>query len=291
MTPPWFPRPPRAVRFPRWMRRAPALALLLACAAAPLAAQAPDSSARWKPVLTGADGTVLAIDSVTVDRTGDSTFIVRTALRFPRRIALASGDTVDREVDTEELNCRGDSTRPLLSQEYDGEELVAMTILPKKWGPVAPGRRAVFDASCAWLLGGFAAGLRRSYWSEDVEEQPELVNRAAVSGALSREYPPQLRASGQTGTVLLRFRVMEDGKADRRTVSVEQVSHPDFADAAVRVVYAMRFRPARLNRRPVPVWVTLPVTFRLFDGPGTLPPGSPPPLPPIPQMPRPPVRP
>jgi TonB family protein len=242
-------------------------------------------------VLTAADGTVLSIDSVTVDRTGDSTFVVRTALRFPRRIALASGDTVDREVDTEELDCAGVRSRPLLSHEFDGEELVAMTILSRRWAPVAPGRRAVFDASCAWLLGGSATRLRRSYWLEDVEEQPELVNRAAVSGALSREYPPQLRASGQTGTVLLRFRVMEDGKADRRTVSVEQVSHPDFADAAVRVVYAMRFRPARLNRRPVPVWVTLPVTFTLAYGPGRLPPGSPSPLPPLPQTPRPPVRP
>ncbi|MFL5540574.1 MAG: energy transducer TonB [Longimicrobiaceae bacterium] len=276
----------RSVR-PHWSL---GLALLLACVAAPLCAQAPDSAA-WKTVLTGGDGTVLAIDSLTVMRTGDAIFNVRTSLRFPRRIALASGDTVDREVDTEELDCRGDSARPLLSQEYDGEELVAMTILAKRWAPVAPGRRAVFDASCGWLLGGWPARLPRSYDLADVEEQPELINREAVAAAIGREYPRVLRAAGQTGTVTLRFRIMEDGRADRSSLSVEDITHPDFGDAAARVVYAMRFRPARLNHVPVAVWVTLPVTFRLAYGPGTIPPGSPPPMPPLPPTPRTPTRP
>ncbi|MFL5385544.1 MAG: energy transducer TonB [Longimicrobiaceae bacterium] len=274
-----LPRLPRSARLSRWTR---ALALLLACAAAPLSAQARDSTAAWKTVLTGPDGTVLAIDSATISRTGDAAFTVRTALRFPRRIALASGDTVDREVDTEELNCRGDSTRPLLSQEYDGEELVAMTILPKKWVPVAPGRRAVFDASCAWLLGGFAALLPRSYGLAEVEEQPELINREAVQATLSREYPRDLMAQGLTGSVLLRFRITEEGRADRTSLTTEEISHPGFADAAARVVYAMRFRPARLNGRPVPVWITVPVTFMIAYGPDRRAPGAPPPLPPLP---------
>lgn len=255
---------------------------LLACAAAPLSAQVPDS-ARWKTVLTGADGTVLAIDSPTVGRIGDAAFTVRTALRFPRRIALVSGDTVDREVDTEELDCRGDSARPFLSQEYDGDALVAMTILPKRWAAVAPGRRAVFDASCAWLLGGWPARLQRSYDLTDVEEVPELVNREAVAAALSREYPRDLLAQGQTGTVTLRFRVMEDGRVDRATLTIEQFSHPGFGDAATRVVYAMHFRPARISGKRVPVWVTMPVTFQVDYGTQNLsPPGSPPPLPPVP---------
>ncbi|MFL5385542.1 MAG: energy transducer TonB [Longimicrobiaceae bacterium] len=276
--------PPRPVRPHRRAWRAGALALLLACAAAPLSAQAPDS-ARWKTLVTGADGTVLAIDSPTVSRTGDSIFTVRTSLRFPRRVVLASGDTVDREVDTEELDCRGDSARPLLSEEFDGKERVAVTILSEKWAPVAAGRRAVFDAGCVWLLGGFAARLPRSYWLVDVEEQPVLVNHDAVFSALRREYPFRLRESGQTGTVTLRFRVMEDGRPDRASVRVEQFTHPGFSEAAVRVVYAMRFRPARVRGRPVPVWVGMPVQFDLADGPGRVPPGSPPPIPPMPQTP------
>ncbi|MFL5540575.1 MAG: energy transducer TonB, partial [Longimicrobiaceae bacterium] len=233
----------------------------------------------------------LAIDSPTVGRTGDAIFSVRTSLRFPRRIALASGDTVDREVDTEELNCKGDSARPILSEEYDGDEQVARTMLSREWAPVAPGRRAVFDASCAWLLGGWPARLPRSYDLSAVEEMPELINREAVAAAIGREYPRVLRAQGTTGTVTLRFRIMEDGRADRGSLTVEDITHPDFGDAAARVVYAMRFRPARLRGVPVAVWVTLPVTFQLAYGPGTIPPGSPQPLPPLPQTPRPPTRP
>ncbi|MFL5385546.1 MAG: energy transducer TonB [Longimicrobiaceae bacterium] len=269
MTHPPSPRPARPARLPRW---ASALALLLACAAAPLSAQARDTAAAWKTVLTGGDGTVLAIDSLSVNRTGDAIFTVRTSLRFPRRIARVSGDTVDREVDTEELDCRGDSARPLLSEEFDGEKRVATTMLSRAWAPVAPGRRAVFDASCAWLLGGWAARLPRSYEAEDVEEQPELVNREAVGLALSREFPRDLRAMGLSGTVVLRFRIMEDGRADRTSLRVEQITHPAFGDAARRVVYAMRFRPARLNGKPVPVWVTMPVVFTYHYGPAGRPP-------------------
>ena len=193
-----LPRSPRSACSVRPYRRL-ALALLLACVAAPLSAQGRDS-AVWKTVLTGGDGTVLAIDSPTVMRTGDGIFNVRTSLRFPRRVALASGDTVDREVDNEELNCKGDSARPILSEEFDGDEPVARTPLSREWAPVAPGRRAVFDASCAWLVGGWPARLPRSYDLSAVEEQPELINREAVQAALNREYPRDLRAMGLTGT-------------------------------------------------------------------------------------------
>jgi TonB family protein len=249
------------------MNRLCALALLLlAVVAAPLAAQVMSPRAAWRTLLTGEDGTVVSIDSATVDRTGDSTFTVRTAVRFPRRVALASGDSVDREVDTEELDCAGARSRPLISEVYAGEALVRMSALSKAWTPVGPGRRAVFDASCAFLLGGFGARLQRTYEESMVDEQPVLVNREAVSAALGREYPRDLRAMGLTGRVLLRFRVLQDGRADRPSVRVEEVTHPDFADAAVRVVYAMRFRPARLNGRAVAVWVTLPVVFGYSSG-------------------------
>jgi TonB family protein len=220
-----------------------------------------------------------------VDRTGDSTFTVRTAVRFPRRVALASGDSVDREVDTEEMDCAGTRSRPLISEVYAAEALVRMTSLSKAWTAVGPGRRAVFDASCAYLLGSFGARLRRTYELSMVDEQPALVNREAVSATLGREYPPGLRQMGLTGTVLLRFRVLQDGRADRPSVRVESYTHPDFADAAVRVVYAMRFRPARIRRVAVPVWVTLPVVFNLGYGPERTPPGYPPPIPPMPARP------
>jgi TonB family protein len=265
------------------------LPLLVACAAAPLAAQDAPAPGAWRTVLMGGDGTTVAIDSASIDRTGDSTFAVRTAIRFPQPVTLPSGERVDREVDSEELDCgSGARSRPLASDLFAGDTQVKTTTLSKVWAPVAPGRRAVFDASCAWLLGGFAARLKRSYEATAVEEQPELLNRRAVSAALGREYPPALREMGQTGSVRLRFRVLEDGTVDRATVAVENFTHPGFSQAAVRVVHAMRFRPARVKHAPVPVWVVLPMNFTLYNGPGTTtqPPGTPPPLPPLPSRPR-----
>jgi TonB family protein len=60
----------------------------------------------------------------------------------------------------------------------------------------------------------------------------------------------------------VRFRVLVDGTVDSPPVSVQEYTDPGFNDAAVRVVNVMRFRPARVRRVPVPVWIVLPVTFR-----------------------------
>jgi TonB family protein len=222
----------------------------------------------------------VAIDSVTISRTADSTFIVRTRIQFPQLVALPTGENVDREIDTEEVHCPGARSRPMLSELYSGDALVKMQPQPKEWAPVTPGRRAVFDASCAWLTSGFAARLPRSYDLSEVERQPELDNRPIVAAALGREYPRALRDAGQTGTVTLRFRVLPDGTVDRASVTVENATHPDFAEAARRVVYVMHFRPARIRKGPVPVWVTLPVTFQLaYPAPYRRQPDGFPPLP------------
>jgi TonB family protein len=251
------------------MNRARTLALLLACAASPLAAQEGPASGRWTTVLTGGDSTVVAIDSARIDRTGDSTFVVSIAVRFPRPVTLPSGESVDREVDTEELDCGGGRSRPMASRLYAGETQVKTAPLPGTWAAVAPGRRAVFEASCAWLLGGFAARLPLTADLEKVEELPELVNRDAVSAAITREYPRTLLDLRQSGTVVLRFRVRENGTVDRPTVRVENATNPGFGEAARRVVYGMRFRPARIRQRPVMVWVTLPIVFQIAERPGT----------------------
>jgi TonB family protein len=245
------------------MRRAPRLALLLlVVAASRLAAQGTPSTDEWHALLTTEGGIVVTIDSATVDRTGDSTFTVRTAVRFPRLVATVSGDSVDRELDTEELDCAGGRSRPLASQVYAGEALVRARELSAEWAAVGPGRQAVFDATCAYLLGGFAARLPKSYELSAVDEPPALTNRRAVGAALEREYPRELRRMRQIGTVIVRFRVLDDGTVDQPTASVQESTHPDFAPAAVRVVSVMRFRPAKVRGVAVPVWITLPVAVR-----------------------------
>lgn len=96
-----------------------------------------------------------------------------------------------------------------------------------------------------------------------VEDQPRLANIAEVQAALAHNYPPLLRDAGVTGTVTLRMRVDADGNVDPRSVTVEQTTHDAFADAATRVAETMRFIPAKIHQEPVPVWITIPITFQL----------------------------
>ncbi|HYJ80451.1 MAG TPA: TonB family protein [Longimicrobiaceae bacterium] len=102
-----------------------------------------------------------------------------------------------------------------------------------------------------------------TYEMSAVEELPELSNRSDVARQISRNYPPLLRDAGVTGQVTIRMRVLEDGRVDPGSISVENASHDQFGDAARRVVERMRFRPAKVGGRAVKVWVTLPVTFQL----------------------------
>jgi TonB family protein len=221
--------------------------------------------------MRGSDGTTVSIDSGTISRTGDSTFMVRTATRFPETMELEDGRRFTREIDVEELNCGADSIRGFVSQLYADTVLVHLVPLPSTWEPVANNRRPVFAASCAYLLGSFAAALPRSYGSEAVEVLPQLANRRAAAEALAREYPPRMLAAGQRGQVLLRFRITEEGEVDRTTVSLVSFSDAAFAAAAIRVVGTLRFRPARFRGRAVRVWITLPLTFDTPPANTTLP--------------------
>lgn len=99
-----------------------------------------------------------------------------------------------------------------------------------------------------------------------LDVMPELANRAEVQKALSRNYPPLMRDAGISGTVTVRFRITRTGTVDPSSVEVVESTHEAFSEAAVRVVTRMRFSPGKLHASPVPVWVTLPVTFTIANG-------------------------
>jgi TonB family protein len=96
-----------------------------------------------------------------------------------------------------------------------------------------------------------------------VDVQPALLNRAEVAAGLSRFYPPVLRDAGVTGWVSLRMRVRSDGSVDVSSITVEESTHFAFSAAAKRWAMSMRFSPARVGGKHVPVWVNIPVTFQL----------------------------
>lgn len=91
---------------------------------------------------------------------------------------------------------------------------------------------------------------------------PALRNGTEVNAAILREYPTRLRTLGVEGKVLLYFLI--DGQGQVREARVARSSgRAEFDEAALRVARVFAFSPALRQDHPTPVWIALPVTFRL----------------------------
>ena len=112
------------------------------------------------------------------------------------------------------------------------------------------------------------------HWSSAVRQQeeeptftpftqaPTLLNRDEVASALESEYPPLLRDAGVEGTVNVWFHIGEDGRILATQVQ-ESSGHEALDEAALRVAKQVRFSPALDQAEPVPVWVALPISFKV----------------------------
>ena len=90
--------------------------------------------------------------------------------------------------------------------------------------------------------------------------RPDITNRVEVARAMEEGYPPLLRDAGIGGTVSVWFYLDETGKIQRLLVN-EGSGHQELDDAALRVATSIRFTPAMNRDEPVPVWISLPITF------------------------------
>lgn len=95
------------------------------------------------------------------------------------------------------------------------------------------------------------------------EEKPQLRNASEVQRLLQRLYPPLLRDAGITGQVQMRFVVNAQGRVDPGSVSVVSATHDAFGEATTKVVEKMRFSPAKVGGRAVPVLVSIPISWTL----------------------------
>jgi TonB family protein len=102
-----------------------------------------------------------------------------------------------------------------------------------------------------------------TYELSAVEEQPRVSNTQELIRQLERNYPPLLRDAGVTGTVVVRFRVLENGTVDASSIEVTSSTHDQFNDPTIRSVQRLRFRPAKVNNRPVKVMVDLPIQWTI----------------------------
>ena len=79
--------------------------------------------------------------------------------------------------------------------------------------------------------------------------------------ALTREYPPLLRDAGIGGTVEVWFQIDEEG-AVRQTLVKTSSGHAALDEAALKVADVIEFTPALNRDKRVPVWISLPITFK-----------------------------
>ena len=92
------------------------------------------------------------------------------------------------------------------------------------------------------------------FWS--VEEKPELIK------GVNPKYPEIARKAGLEGNVFVKFMVRRDGRTDRVQVLRGQEI---FRQAAMDAVRQFVFKPAIQNDKPVNVWMTQAIKFKLHD--------------------------
>lgn len=95
----------------------------------------------------------------------------------------------------------------------------------------------------------------------DVDVYPFIENRDELRRALEREYPPIYRDAGIGGTTKVWFFVDETGKVVKTQIHTSS-GYKALDDAALRVSHLYEFSPAMNRDKPVPVWVSLDITFR-----------------------------
>lgn len=89
-----------------------------------------------------------------------------------------------------------------------------------------------------------------------VERFPSLIYGPAPA------YPNIARAAGIEGKVYLQIFVGKDGKPRKIIVTRSQVT-ADCDSAAVEAAWTYRFQPALQRDKPVGVWVSMPITYKL----------------------------
>ena len=123
---------------------------------------------------------------------------------------------------------------------------------------VAPSSNATATASAD--TADLAAGPRYTAYTR----APNLKNRAQVQALLESRFPGKLRRSGGEARAVVWLLI--DAHGDVLKSILHETSGSAEADSvAVQSSYDMKFDPAEQAGRPVPVWVQIPVRFRVID--------------------------
>ncbi len=93
-------------------------------------------------------------------------------------------------------------------------------------------------------------------------QPPRLLNQVEVTAIALGSYPQQLKEMGLGGSPHVRLFIDSTGTIATRRIE-RSSALPALDSAALKVVDAMRFAPAKNGAHPTHLWVTLPVQFRI----------------------------
>lgn len=125
---------------------------------------------------------------------------------------------------------------------------------PANAGPGATGPRGVPDG-CDGCESDSGDGISAPMIIHEGVEMPVLVHR------VQPQYPDIVRQARIQGLVILKAVISRNGDVEVREVL--QSVNPILEREAIKAVNQWKYRPARFNNRPVSVWFTVTVSYKL----------------------------
>ena len=96
--------------------------------------------------------------------------------------------------------------------------------------------------------------------------KPSSIIPPRILGKVAPPYPEGARQAGIEGTVVLKIRISENGRADHISIS-RSSGNEGLDDAAVATIQQWRFVPAKDQEsgQALPCYTTIPISFRLKE--------------------------
>jgi TonB family protein len=110
-----------------------------------------------------------------------------------------------------------------------------------------------FDSAQVGFGAAAGSGRERGLVTSDSIYTAPAVDKAVMphAGNPVPAYPPSLRAASIEGSVVARFVVDTAGRAEPKSITFAEATHPLFADAVRQALLRSRYLPALVDGRPV----------------------------------------
>jgi len=99
--------------------------------------------------------------------------------------------------------------------------------------------------------------------ARNADQLPVLLSPRDAQRMLERVYPSMLRDAGVTGHTTVLLVIDKDGSVQPGSITVQETTHDQFRDAAIRAAQRFRFRPAKLHGEAVAVSISIPIEWQI----------------------------